>query len=218
MAAQTPPPSRGEVTTERDAEPTSPTSSGGVASTPKCEVLLVGDERCTARLFESWIAEQFPTRAVSTTERALKEVTTTPVNVVVVDDQWLRDSGGDLLRQLRRADEPCRTLLLLESDSGAGHADHRVQLPADGQTVCDAIDTARQTGEYERTIERLVSLVDQRRVFERDEGRTEAECRQVQQRIESLNAHLDDTLGDVEHRYVELIGHPQRRPPTEATR
>ena len=220
MAAQTPTPSRGAVTAERDAEPTRPTSSGEVVSPPTCEVLLVGDERCTARLFESWIADQFSTRAVSTMERALEEVATTAVDVVVVDDQWLRDSDSDLLQQLRGTDGTCRTVLLVSAPkvSHVDRTDHHVQLPADGQTVCDAIETARQTGEYEQTIERLVSLVDQRRVFERDEKCTEAECRQVQQRIESLHEHLADTLGDVEHRYVELIGRPQRRPPTEATR
>ena len=217
MAAQTPAPSRQRVSSERDVEPSSPTGFDGVASPTGCEVLLVGEKRCTARLFESWIDEQFATQAVSTTERARKLVAATPVDVVVVDDQWLNDSGSELLQQLRRTDEPCRTILLASASTRV-HADHHVQLPADGETVCNAIDTARQTGEYERTIERLVSLVDQRRAFERSEGCTEAECWQVQQRIESLHAYLDDRLRDVEHRYVELIGRPQRQPPTEATR
>jgi hypothetical protein len=155
-------------------------------------VLLVGEERCAARLFYSWVAEQFPTRAVSTTERALDEVATTAVDVVVVDDLWLRDSSSDLLRQPRGADEPCRTLFLFASASRRVYADHSIQLPAGGETVRNAIGTARQTGEHEQMIERLIPLVDQWRVFEQSEGCARAECRQAQQRTESLHAHIDD--------------------------
>ena len=209
MAAQRPDVPRGGDVQKRDPGTIRPTGSTAAPPALDGDVLLVGDERCTARLFESWIGERFTVRTASTTERALTEVATETVDVVVVDTRWLRDSDSELLRQLRRTDEPCRTLLLVASAATAFRADHHLRLPADGEAVCNAISNVGQVRAYEQTIETLLSCVDRRRVLERNGERTGAEYRQVQRDIERLHTHLDDTLDDVEHRYVELISRRQ---------
>jgi len=166
MAIQNPAVSNAGELTKRSPNTVGTTSSAVALSTSDGDVLLVDDERSTARLLESWLSEEFAIRTASTTERALEEVATSDIDVVVVANQWLHDSDHELFGRLRQTDETCRSLLLLASAETLCRADHSVQLPADRDTVFDAITTARQVGAYEQTRDTLLSHVDRRRVPE----------------------------------------------------
>lgn len=199
-----------------DSDSPAAVSTGTVTPTPTVDILLVGDDRSQISLYEPWIADRFTARTASTVAEALDELATAPIAVVAFDDQWLRRHGDALLRVLEQRDEVVRTLLLSTSNEPEFCADDTVQLPADDTSILEAIDTAKRIVVYERTIEALLTLMSRRRTLETHASPDEHALTRINARIETLHSRITDSLGDVEHRYADLIGTRKQPRATEA--
>lgn len=168
-------------------------------------VLVVEDEPDLADLYATWLSSEYRVRTAYGGHEALDELDS-DVDVVLLDRRMPGLSGDEVLEAVRDRGIDCRVAMVtaVEPDFdivAMGFDDYLVK-PVTKDALRDTVSTLCTRSAYDEGVQELFSLASKKALLEAEKGSTEledsAEYAELDERIQALQADLDQTFGGVD--------------------
>ncbi|MBX0325625.1 response regulator [Halomicroarcula sp. F13] len=166
-------------------------------------VLIVEDEPDVAETYERWL-QDYDVRRVETGDSALAQLDET-IDVVLLDRMLPGMSGADVLAEIRSGAIDCRVAMVTAVDPSFDIIemgfDEYVTKPPDREQLRETVERLLHRATLNGELQEYYSLVARRAALESEftEDRLESndEYAQLVERIESHQADVDETMGDM---------------------
>jgi len=168
-------------------------------------VLVVEDEQALIELYVRWLDGEYDVRTAKGGEEALEQFDG-DVDVVLLDRLMPGMSGDEVLTEVRERSDDCKVAMVtaVEPDFDVitmGFDDYLTK-PVEQETLQETIRRLLSRTEYADLEQELYSLVSKQAVLQSSKPEEELEeseeYAELQERITTIRAELDEALPDLE--------------------
>ena len=176
-------------------------------------VLVVEDEPPLIEIYARWLEGQYDVRTAQNGSEALEQLDEA-VDVVLLDRLMPGMSGDEVLAGIREESPDCRVAMVtaVEPDFDIirmGFDDYLTK-PVEKETLLETVDRLLSRSSYRGLEQELYSLVSKRSALQSaksaEEINSAEEFAELEDRIESLRAEIDETMPDLERgEFVAMV-------------